>query len=136
MFAITTEPIDPRTVSAAVEDERAGGLVTFVGTVRDFSRGRAVTGLHYEAFPEMAEKKFREIADEMRQRWPICKVAMVHRIGDLQIGAIAVVIAVSTPHRAEAFAACEYAIDRLKSVAPIWKKEAYHDGEVWVADHA
>jgi molybdopterin synthase catalytic subunit len=97
-------------------------VVVFLGTVRSENEGRAVSHLEYEAYAPMAEKEMRRIGEEIRERWPVAAVAMRHRIGRLEVGETAVIIAVSAPHRAEAFAACQYAIDRLKEVVPIWKK--------------
>ncbi|HLG71926.1 MAG TPA: molybdenum cofactor biosynthesis protein MoaE [Chloroflexota bacterium] len=116
----------------AVEHPSAGGLVTFSGVVRDHHDGKRVTAIAYEAYGQMAEAKMRHIADDVQERWPECRIAMAHRTGDLQIGEASVMIAVSAPHRAEAFDACEYAIDTLKQIVPIWKKEAYEDGQVWL----
>jgi molybdopterin synthase catalytic subunit len=106
--------------------------VTFAGTTRDHNDGRSVTRLEYEAYPEMALAEMRKIGDEARQRWPIADIAIVHRIGVVPIGEASVVIAVSSAHRAAAFAACHFAIDRLKEVVPIWKKEHFEGGEVWI----
>jgi molybdopterin synthase catalytic subunit len=101
--------------------------------VREYSdSGRAVRYLEYEAYPEMAEAQMRAIGAEIKRRWDIDDVAMVHRIGRLEIGEASVIIAVAAPHRGEAFDACEYAIDTLKATVPIWKKEVFADGEVWV----
>lgn len=119
-------------VVRAVEHPAAGGLVTFSGVVRDHHEGKRVTSIAYEAYGEMAEAKMRQIADEVVQRWPECCIAMAHRTGKLDIGEASVLIAVSAPHRAEAFDACEFAIDTLKQIVPIWKKEAYDNGEVWL----
>lgn len=132
MFAIVEDPIDAARVSAAVADPTSGAIVTFIGTTRDHNDGRAVTRLEYEAYPEMALAEMRKIGDTARQRWPIAKVAIVHRIGAVPIGEASVVIAVSAAHRAPAFAACHFAIDRLKEVVPIWKKEHFDGGEVWI----
>ena len=132
MFAIVEHPIDAARVSAAVADPTSGATVTFIGTTRDHNDGRPVTRLEYEAYPEMALAEMRKIADTARQRWPIAKVAIVHRIGVVPIGEASVVIAVSAAHRAPAFAACHFAIDRLKEVVPIWKKEHFEGGEVWI----
>ena len=123
-------------VVARVAGPDAGGVVTFVGNVRSQARGRSIRHLEYEAYPEMAEREMQKIADEAAARWPGTRVAIAHRIGCLQIGEAAVVIAAAAPHRAEAFAACRYAIDRLKQTVPIWKKEVATDGEYWVDDHA
>lgn len=131
MLEITRDPIVPDLVLEAVRGPGAGAVVSFLGVVRDHAEGRAVTGLEYEAYPEMAEAQFRLIADEIRQKWGITRVAIVHRVGYLTLEEIAVVIAVSSPHRKEAFEACHYAIDRIKEITPIWKKEFYQDGSEW-----
>jgi molybdopterin synthase catalytic subunit len=109
-----------------------GGVVTFQGVVRDNARGKQVRSLEYDAYIEMAEQQMAQIADEVAARWETSAVAMVHRIGRLGIGECSVVVVVACPHRGEAFEACRYAIDTLKSTVPIWKKEIYVDGEEWV----
>ena len=131
MFAITQEPIDQRIVEAAVRSQADGAAVTFLGIVRERADdGRAVNGLAYEAHAEMAVAEFERIAEEVRQKFGReLRVAIVHRVGDLAIGEIAVAVSVGSPHRAEAFDACRYAIDELKERAPIWKKEFYIDGD-------
>jgi molybdopterin synthase catalytic subunit len=135
VIAITDTPIDTQEVIASVQDEGAGAVNVFIGTVRNQSQTKSVVQLDFEAFDSMALKKMQQIADEAASRWPIRKVAIVHRKGSLQIGDIAVVIAVSTPHRKASFEACEFIIDTLKEVVPIWKKEFFEDGAVWVAAH-
>ena len=133
MYRITTEPIDIEALYQAVLRDRDGAVVTFHGVVREYSdSGRVVRYLEYEAYPEMAEAQMRAIGAEIKRRWGVDDVAMVHRIGHLAIGEASVVIAVAAPHRGEAFDACEYAIDTLKTTVPIWKKEVFADGEVWV----
>lgn len=134
MFEITRETIDPRAVESAVWSEARGGVVTFLGIVRERAGdGRSVSGLSYEAHGEMAVAEFEIIAGEARQRFGNVDLAIVHRVGDLQIGEIAVAVATSSEHRAAAFDACEYAIDELKKRAPIWKKEHYLDGNAtWI----
>lgn len=134
LFALRSEPLDERAVTAAVTAPDAGGVVTFVGRVRDNARGRQVIALEYEAYPEMAEAVFAQIAAEAKSRFAIKEVAVHHRTGKLSIGDASVVIAVSASHRGAAFDACEYVIDQLKSRAPIWKKEYGPDGAVWVED--
>jgi molybdopterin synthase catalytic subunit len=119
-------------VLTAVARPGAGGLVTFTGSVRDSTRGKRVTRREYEAYVPMAEKKLVEIGAEIASNWPGSAAAIHHRVGTLLPGEWAVVIAVSAPHRREAFAGCQHAIERLKQDAPIWKKEHYEDGEVWV----
>lgn len=132
MFRIVKEPIDVDRVIEAVEDPGAGAICTFLGVVRDNNLGREVDYLEYEAYPRMAVPAMQRIADEIRDRWDVIGVAMVHRVGRLEIGEASVAIAVSSPHRAEAFEACHYAIDRLKETVPIWKKEVWMDGEEWI----
>jgi molybdopterin synthase catalytic subunit len=132
LIRIQEAPLDLAELIAAVEHPSAGGLVTFSGVVRDHHDGKRVTAIAYEAYGQMAEAKMREIAEDVQRRWPECRIAIVHRAGKLAIGEASVLIAVSAPHRAEAFDACEYAIDTLKQVVPVWKKEAYDDGEVWL----
>jgi molybdopterin synthase catalytic subunit len=132
MFAVVDHPIDEQAVARAVADPAAGGICTFSGVVRDNSRGKRVLYLEYEAYPEMAVKQMDVIAAEVRARWSIRQIAMVHRTGRLEIGEASVVIAVSSAHRGEAFEACRYAIDRLKQILPVWKKEVWEGGEYWV----
>lgn len=116
-------------------DEGTGGLVTFIGTVRNNTKGRAVVRLEFEAYVPMAISEMRKIAEAAAEQWPVRKIAIHHRVGKLEIGGIAVVITVATAHRKAAFEACSYAIDTLKETVPIWKKEIFEDGEVWVAAH-
>ena len=132
MLEIVTECIDTDAVITAVADPCTGATVTFVGTTRDHNEGRRVTRLEYEAYPAMALAEMRKIADTIQARWPVHRVAIVHRIGVVPLGAASVVIAVSAAHRHAAFEACRYAIDRLKEVVPIWKKEHFEGGEVWI----
>src|ERR1700716_1128258 len=128
MFKIVDGPIEDIALEAAVRTDADGAVIVFRGVARRFSRGRDVVHLEYEAYPEMAEKVMAQIADEMKRRWPISGVAMVHRTGVLAIGQASVAIAVAAPHRGEAFQAAQYAIDRLKQIVPIWKKEIWSDG--------
>lgn len=132
MFRIVEEPIDANALVAAVSRASTGAVATFTGTTRDHHEGRRVHLLEYEAYPEMAVAELRKIGDEARQRWEIADIAIVHRIGKVPIGEASVVIAVSAAHRKPAFEACEFAIDRLKQVVPIWKKEHYDGGEIWI----
>lgn len=133
LVQVTTEPLSERVLAAAVSDPGAGAVALFSGVVRDQTGDRRVKYLEYEAHVSMAEAKMREIAAQLRVRWPgLRKVAMVHRIGRLEIGESSVLIAVSSPHRREAFEACHFAIDTLKQTVPVWKKEYFEDGEVWV----
>ncbi len=131
MFAITDQPLSLEPLVNAVRRSSSGAIATFLGVVREQTRGRQIHHLEYEAYPEMAIPKMREIADEIRRKWAVDEIAIVHRIGRLQIGEASVAIAVSAPHRREALAACAYAIDRLKEIVPIWKKEIWKDGEEW-----
>ena len=132
MIEITHEPLDPEAITAKVKKDSNGAVVTFLGTTRDFNHGRRVLRLEYEAYRPMADKKLAEIVDEIRERWPIEDVAIAHRLGPLEIGDISLVVAVAAPHRKEAFAACQYSVDRIKQMVPIWKKEHFEGGEVWV----
>ena len=132
-FQIVNRPIVADEVIRRVEDPGNGAICVFYGVVRDHAlSGKSTSFLEYEAYAEMAEAKMAEIAAEIQERWGIDRVAMTHRIGRLGIGEPSVVIAVGTPHRKQAFDACEYAIDRLKEVVPVWKKEIGPDGEEWV----
>ena len=131
-FRLTADPIDVGAVIAAVADERAGAIATFLGTTRVESRGRAVNHLDYEAYEGMAEKVMAEIADGLTARYDLCKIAITHRIGRVGIGETSVAIAVSAPHRDHALAACKEAIDTLKVDVPLWKKEVYEGGEEWI----
>jgi molybdopterin synthase catalytic subunit len=132
LFELTTKPLDARRMVAAVAHSGAGAISTFTGVVRDSSRGRSVTRLDYEAFAEMAVTEMKRIGDEIAQRWPEARVAMAHRTGTLEIGEASVIVSVSSPHRAEAIAACKWGIDRLKESVPIWKKEFAADGTYWI----
>jgi molybdopterin synthase catalytic subunit len=128
MIEITRNPIDVQRVIGSVQSNDCGALVTFIGTVRDNSESRRVLYLEYDVYPEMAEKKLKEIASEIQTKWSLPNVSIVHRVGRLEIGEIVVVIAVASGHRREGFEACQYAIDRLKEIVPIWKKEFYAEG--------
>jgi molybdopterin synthase catalytic subunit len=132
LIRVQEAPLELGEVVAAVDHASAGGIVTFSGVVRDHHDGKRVIAIAYEAYGQMAEVKMREIGEEVTQRWPDCRIGLLHRTGKLEIGEASVLIAVSAPHRAEAFDACEYAIDTLKQIVPIWKKEAYEGGEVWL----
>ena len=132
MFVITDSPIDLGGIVRAVRDPVAGATVTFLGTTRNENAGRRVLRLEYEAFAGMAEREMRRLAAEARRRWSLRKVAMVHRIGVVPVGEASVGIVVSAGHRAEAFAACHWLIDRLKEIVPIWKKEHFRGGRVWI----
>lgn len=132
LFHITQQPIHPGDLFDHVRADGDGAVVTFAGVVRNHSMGRRTIRLEYHAYPEMAEKKMREIGAEIKERWKIDHVAILHRIGRLELGEISVLITVAAAHRKEAFEACEYAIERLKAIVPIWKKEIWEDGgESW-----
>lgn len=135
MIHLTEEPIDVPGMIASVSSEKAGAVDIFVGTVRNKTQGREVVRLEFEAYDSMAVSEMEKIAAEVKENWPVEKIAIHHRKGVLNIGDVAVVIAVSSPHRKEAFEACRYAIDRLKETVPIWKKEIFEDGAIWVAAH-
>lgn len=130
--AVTTSPLDPAAIAAAVSRSGDGAVATFVGLVRDHNAGRRVLWLDYEAYIPLALKIFEQIAAEAAQRWPDARVAIQHRIGRVAIGEASVAIAAASPHRAEAFAACRYAIERVKQIAPVWKHEHFEGGEVWI----
>jgi molybdopterin synthase catalytic subunit len=130
---ITREAIDPARAIGFVSDPGVGGTCLFLGTVRNNSDAGEVTGLTYEAWEDLAVKRLEELGEELFERWPLRRVALVHRFGELSIGDVSVAIAVSAPHRAEAFEACRHAIERLKQDVPIWKKEHLVSGESsWV----
>jgi molybdopterin synthase catalytic subunit/molybdopterin converting factor small subunit len=129
---LTEEPIDLAAVVAEVEDERAGAIATFVGTVRAESRGRQVVRLEYEAYEAMAEEVMTNLAAELRARYDLCAVAITHRTGTCEVGEASVAIAVSAAHRQAALDACRDAIDTLKETVPLWKKEVYEGGEEWI----
>lgn len=132
MIRLVSEPIEIDALLAEVESERAGGVVLFLGRVRNHSGGRRVTGMKYEAFAPMAMAEMEKIAADVRSRWPVEKLAMVHRVGELSVGEVSVAIVVSCAHRQQAFEACKYAIDELKRRVPIWKKEYFEEGASWV----
>ncbi|MGA7672339.1 MAG: molybdopterin converting factor subunit 1 [Nitrolancea sp.] len=135
-FRVTDRPIDMQELSERVASPRSGAVATFAGAVRDHARGRGVLVLEYEAYPEAAEKALEQIGAEIREQWDVEGVAIVHRTGRLSIGEVSVGIAVSSAHRAEAFDACRHAIERIKQIVPIWKKEFYEDGETWIGSEA
>ncbi|MGH3005775.1 MAG: molybdenum cofactor biosynthesis protein MoaE [Gaiellaceae bacterium] len=131
-FRLTENPIHVGAVIAEVADDAAGAVATFLGTVRERSRGREVLHLEYEAYEGMAERVMAEIAESLRAKYDLCAVAITHRVGRVAIGETSVAIAVSAPHREDALAACKEAIDTLKAEVPLWKKEVYEGGEEWV----
>ena len=132
MIEITREPLDPEAITAKVRHDSNGAIVTFLGTTRDSTAGRRVLRLEYEAYRPMADNKLTQIVEEMKQRWPIQDAAIAHRLGRLEIGDVSLVVAVASPHREAAFDACRYSVDRIKQLVPIWKKEVFEGGEIWV----
>jgi molybdopterin synthase catalytic subunit len=131
-FRLTEGPVNLTSVVVAVVDERAGAIATFLGTVRAQSRGRDVIALDYEAYAEMAEDVMGQIAAEVEERYDLCKVAITHRLGRVEVGETSVAIAVSAPHRQDALSACADVIEALKARVPLWKKELYEGGEEWI----
>ena len=137
MFRLTRDSIDYHALTDAVRSPHCGAVVLFLGTVRDLTGEQVTVFLDYEAYAPMAEKKLAEIETEVRRRWPVGDIAMIHRLGRLDVGEVSVAVAVSCPHRAEAFDACRFAIDTLKELVPIWKKENAPDGTgEWVHQSA
>jgi molybdopterin synthase catalytic subunit len=133
MIALTQQPIDTAAILARVNSPQAGAVVLFLGTVRELTGNRRTLALDYECYPEMAEKKLAELEAEARRRWPIIECALVHRLGHMELGEASVAVAVSTPHRQDAFEAGKWLIDTLKEVVPIWKQENWSDGsKEWV----
>lgn len=132
---ISDTPLDVSAAFTSVSAARSGGIDIFVGTVRDATQGKTVLRLEFEAYERMALQEMRKIAEQMLERWPVHAVAMHHRTGILLPGEIAVIIAVSAAHRDAAFQACRFGIDTLKETVPIWKKEVFADGEIWVSAH-
>jgi len=136
MFKVVESPISLDELARVVGGPDAGAIATFAGTTRETNRGRRVVELEYEAYESMAVSEFEKIAAEIHARWEVSKIAIVHRVGVVAIGETSVAIAVSAPHRPAALEACRFAIDRLKHVAPIWKKERFEGGEVWIGSLA
>jgi len=132
MFRVTDKPIDLKELVDYVGDPQAGAIATFIGTTRNNNEGRKVIALDYDGYSEMAEKELARIGEDAKTKWPICRMAIVHRLGPVQITEASVIIAVSAGHRDAAFAACRFAIEEIKKTVPIWKKEVYEGGEVWI----
>ena len=132
---LTEDALTTDAVQLWTEEEGSGGTCIFVGTVRNITSDKTVIRLEFEAFEPMAVKEMRKIAEQACAKWPVQRIAIHHRLGSLAIGEIPVIIAVACAHRASAFEACRYCIDTLKETVPIWKKEIFEDGEVWVAAH-
>ena len=129
---IAEGPLDPAGLVDRVRTPGSGAVVTFLGTTRDRNAGRRVTMLEYEAYRPMADKMLARVASEMTERWELGNVAIGHRLGRVGIGEISLVVASSAAHRAPAFEACQYAVDRIKQIVPIWKKEHFEGGEIWI----
>jgi molybdopterin synthase catalytic subunit len=134
MFRLTASPIVSVEVANAVSNPEAGAVIVFEGVTRNHHDGKSVERLEYEAYGGMAEREMAQIGSRIADRWPGVRVAMVHRLGVVAVGEASVVIAVSAPHRGEAYAASRFAIDELKAHVPVWKKEVYADGSVWKAN--
>jgi len=134
MIEVTAKPISPELVVSKVKTDGSGCVVTYVGLIRDYSRGKPVLSVEYEDVTGRAEDSLREIADEVKQKWQLENVAICHRTGKLKVGDINLVVAIASGHRGEGFAACQYAIDRFKQKLPTRKKETYRDGSVWVEE--
>jgi molybdopterin synthase catalytic subunit len=136
LFEVISSSLVPQRLIDHVRKDEAGAVALFSGVVRSENLGRRVLYLEYDAYPEMAERVMREIAEEAMGKWPITDVAMQHRTGRLEIGETSLLIAVSAPHRREAFEACHALVDRFKEVVPIWKKEVWEGGEEWIEGEA
>ncbi len=136
MIEITHDVLDEARITNSVKRDHAGAVVTFLGTTRDHTGDRRVLRLEYEAYRPMADKELARVAEEMSERWELTGVAIAHRLGLLELGETSLVVAVSAAHRQSAFEACQYSVDRIKQIVPIWKKEFFEDGEVWVGSQA
>jgi molybdopterin synthase catalytic subunit len=134
LFEVIDSPILLQELVNKVERREAGAITTFIGTVREWTKGKRTVYLEYQAYKPMAEKMLAKIGEEIQSTWPDTQVAITHRIGRLEISDVAVIIAVSSPHRKAAYEANEYAIERIKQIVPIWKKEHWEDGETWIGD--
>lgn len=132
MISITEKPIDLNDVLLHSKDDSAGATTLFLGTVRDHNEGQNVSGIHYEAYKEMSQSILLEIESEILRKWDVKKFIAIHRIGDLKIGDVSVAVSISTEHRSDAFEACRYTIDAIKTRVPIWKKEKTEDGQHWI----
>ena len=130
--AVTSKPLDANALAALVDAKGDGAVVTFAGLVRDHNQGRQVQFLEYEAYEPLAVRALQRIVDEARELWPGARVAVHHRLGRLEIGEASIVIAAASAHRADAFAACRYTIERVKQIVPIWKREHFNGGDVWL----
>ncbi len=136
MIEITHDVLDEARITDSVKRDHAGAVVTFLGTTRDHTGDRRVLFLEYEAYRPMADQQLARVAEEMGGRWDLAGVAIAHRLGRLEVGETSLVVAVSSAHRKDAFEACRYSVDRIKQIVPIWKKEFFEGGEVWVGSQA
>lgn len=132
---VTEDELFPKECYEKVADDTCGGIVQFIGTVRNSTKNKKVLRLEFESYVPMAEKEMKKIAEDIQVKWKVKNILIHHRIGKLEIGEIPVIICVASAHREEAFSACQYAIDTLKVTVPIWKKEIFEDGEEWVSAH-
>ena len=132
MIDITYDILDPEAITERVKKDSNGAVVTFLGVTRNSTGDRNVLFLEYEAYRPMADNQLQRIVDEIKERWAIEDVTISHRLGRLEIGEASLMVAIASPHRKEAFEACAYSIDRIKQIVPIWKKEFFEGGEVWV----
>jgi molybdopterin synthase catalytic subunit len=135
MFEITSEPLDPKALVDSVRRDESGAVTLFYGVVRNENLGRNVEYLEYDAYPAMAIKKMTEVADEVRAKFDVTGIGVLHRTGRLEIGETSLLVAVSSAHRGAAFEACHYAVDRIKQIVPVWKKEVWEGGEAWIEGH-
>ena len=132
LIRITADPLEPQPFIEHVRRDESGAVALFLGVVRNNNLGRRVLHLEYDAYTEMAEKKLRQVAEEVTARWPVTDIAIAHRTGRVEIGETSLLVIVSSPHRHEAFEACQQAVNRIKEVVPIWKKEVWEGGESWL----
>jgi molybdopterin synthase catalytic subunit len=132
MIEITEDPLQPEKISAKVTKATNGGIITFLGCTRLYNNGKKVNYLEYEAYRPMADIKLMEIVNEVQGKWGLKEIAISHRLGRLEVGEISLVVAIGAPHRKEAIEACAYAVDRIKEIVPIWKKETFDGGSVWI----
>jgi molybdopterin synthase catalytic subunit len=132
LFLVTAAPLNAPALSAQLAMPESGAVVQFLGIVRNNNLGRQVQYLEYDAYPPLALRTMREIAADARARWEVTEIAIHHRTGRLEIGEASLLVVASAPHRAEAFAACAYCVDRVKEIVPVWKKEVWENGESWI----
>ena len=136
MIEITHDVLDETRIIESVKNDNAGAVVAFLGRTRDQTDGRVVLHLEYEAYRPMADQELARVTEEMEERWELVGIAIAHRLGRLELGDTSLVVAVSSAHRQNAIEACQYGVDRIKQVVPIWKKEFFEDGEVWVGNQS